>query len=555
MTKVEITGEPAEPESFYTQQPHLEQTQSHQSHQSLQSHQSHQSHQTQQSQQQTSSPSTPYYVPQVNDNGHTYDDEDSKNEGKTNNSNSATLNNNAAYYRSGLASRLSALGARAASPINMLANRMGSEGFLPETMFKECEKAARVLRGFAEPSLSRTSTNSPSSDSKGKQKAPARRSLIHIPASVLHRAVGLAIFTTGRVGIHVSGATGSGVLIARRADGSWSPPSGIQVHSVGAGFILGADIYDCVLVLNTREALEAFTSNTRLSLGSSLGVTAGPYGVGGGFGVAAGGSSPATKGDMTDGNVPPTTSGTPSRLMDRAVYSYIKSRGIYAGIKIDGTVVTSRQSANASFYGAPVTVQQILRGDVPPGLWQSSVQVLMDAIRVAETSPFQGQPPHMPPRPQQQAQYPQYTQQYPQQYPQQPGQAYPQQWYAPAQAPSASWGVPGPEQPSPQQPTAQREATPVVSPVTPAIVTLTSTPTMTAATPAARSKEQEAAEEAAASAGLPPPTYSMIGEPSSSSSARDIVSPMTTGTADDEAPPAYVDEHNVHPSDSKSELQ
>lgn len=333
MTKVEITGEPAEPESFHTQQP-------------------------QQSHEQSSPQPQEYYVPQVNDNGHDYNDKDDHEE--KNNSNANNTTNNAAYYRSGLASRLSALGARAASPINMLANRMGSEGFLPETMYKECEKAARVLRGFAEPSLSRTATqssdSSSSKESKGKGKAPARRSLIHIPASVLHRAVGLAIFTTGRVGIHVSGATGSGVLIARRADGTWSPPSGIQVHSVGAGFILGADIYDCVLVLNTREALEAFTSNTRLSLGSSLGVTAGPYGVGGGFGVAAGGSSPATKGHVEGGDASGAPSGTPSRLMDRAVYSYIKSRGIYAGIKVDGTVVTSRQSANASFYGAPVTV-------------------------------------------------------------------------------------------------------------------------------------------------------------------------------------------------------
>lgn len=51
-------------------------------------------------------------------------------------------------YRSALTDRLSALGNMAASPLNMLANKMGSESFLPATMDKECEKAARVLKGF-----------------------------------------------------------------------------------------------------------------------------------------------------------------------------------------------------------------------------------------------------------------------------------------------------------------------------------------------------------------------------------------------------------------------
>lgn len=50
--------------------------------------------------------------------------------------------------KSAFANRLSALGAKASSPINMLANKMGAEGFLPASMDKECEKAARILRGF-----------------------------------------------------------------------------------------------------------------------------------------------------------------------------------------------------------------------------------------------------------------------------------------------------------------------------------------------------------------------------------------------------------------------
>ncbi len=253
---------------------------------------------------------------------------------------------------------------------------------------------------------------------KGKAKP---RVLLKIPSKVIARAQGLAIFTTVRAGFHVTGASGSGVLVARLPDGSWSPPSGIQVHSVGAGFVIGLDIYDCVVVISTKEALQAFTS-TRMSLGSDLAVAAGPWGAGGAldWGVPRSSSKSAERG--ADGEnapklppralpetkaaapstVPPPThpepagapqfapppteeikgehlaSGSQSRSKDRKaspggfrdtiskpVYSYVKSRGFYAGIQIDGTVVTERKDANAAFYGQRISVEQILKGEVP----------------------------------------------------------------------------------------------------------------------------------------------------------------------------------------------
>jgi lipid-binding SYLF domain-containing protein len=89
---------------------------------------------------------------------------------------------------------------------------------------------------------------------------------VKIPRRVIQNCVGLAIFTTMGTGMWVSGAGGSGVLIARKEDGSWSPPSGLLVHTLGVGFMAGIDIYDCVVVINNREALEAF-SKVRVSLG------------------------------------------------------------------------------------------------------------------------------------------------------------------------------------------------------------------------------------------------------------------------------------------------
>lgn len=110
---------------------------------------------------------------------------------------------------------------------------------------------------------------------KGKQRV-----LKKIPQKVIQNAVGLAIFTTMRTGLWVSGAGGSGILIARKEDGEWSPPSGILLHTAGLGFLVGVDIYDCVVVINNRKALDSFTK-IRATIGGEISAVAGPAGVGG----------------------------------------------------------------------------------------------------------------------------------------------------------------------------------------------------------------------------------------------------------------------------------
>ncbi|KAH8888159.1 hypothetical protein GQ53DRAFT_614227, partial [Thozetella sp. PMI_491] len=291
---------------------------------------------------------------------------------------------------------------KAAKPFNTLANKMGSETFLPTTMDKECDKAARILKSFCKDGIyidnnevlsgaPPNTTSDKSTDAKSKTK-----SILTIPSKVISRAQGLAIFTTVRAGFHVTGASGSGVLIARMPDGSWSPPSGIQVHSVGAGFVVGLDIYDCVIVINTKEALEAFT-RTRMSLGSDLAVTAGPWGAGGA--LEWGIPQVKGKGKSVEEEPQPEDAGTSntsgedhkgklSRDSLKPVYSYIKSRGFYAGVQIDGTVVAERKDANAAFYGAPVSVQKILEGEVPlvPSHvnWPATVRGLFDVLKGAE---------------------------------------------------------------------------------------------------------------------------------------------------------------------------
>ncbi|KAK1961756.1 hypothetical protein LY78DRAFT_740734 [Colletotrichum sublineola] len=315
--------------------------------------------------------------------------------------------------KKGWGERLSQFGMKAAVPINALANKMGSQSFLPTTMDKECEKAAKILRSFCKDGItsdvpSKAQIPGPTESGSHGAAQPTttttkdkvrkeQKAIVKIPSKVINKAVGLAIFTTARAGFNVSGATGSGVLVSRLPDGSWSPPSGIQVHALGAGFMIGIDIYDCVCVINSREALAAFMS-TRVSLGPDVAVVAGPYGAGGVLDVGAsfGGKHPedeqadAKPVAADDGKLRPDEKHKrrSSSTSIKPVFSYVKSRGFYAGIQVDGTVVTERKDANAAFYGQKVTVDQIVKGQVPPqgpaGMWPTGAQALYEALRTAE---------------------------------------------------------------------------------------------------------------------------------------------------------------------------
>ncbi|KAI1454203.1 DUF500-domain-containing protein [Annulohypoxylon moriforme] len=272
--------------------------------------------------------------------------------------------------KSGFGRKLYQWGIKAGVPINKLTNKLGSEAFWPTSMDKECDKAARILKSFCKDgfhaggSEKSSSSNAGSGGPSGKPKV-----LVKIPQSAIVNAKGLAIFTTFRTGLHISGAGGSGLVVARLPDGRWSPPAGFLVHTLGAGLMAGLDIYDCVCVLNTEAAVDAF-AKPRVSLGGEIAVVAGPVGAGTSLEAAVGKSV-------------------------KPVWSYMKSRGLYGGVQVDGTVVVQRPDANAEFYGVnKIAVEKILRNEVPdnsrrsntkgPVLWPEGGRQLMEVLKIAE---------------------------------------------------------------------------------------------------------------------------------------------------------------------------
>jgi lipid-binding SYLF domain-containing protein len=156
-----------------------------------------------------------------------------------------------------------------------------------------------------------------------------------IPARIMRDAKGLAIVTVVKVGFGVSGKGGQGVVVARTGRG-WSGPSFVGTGGAGWGAQIGAEITDFVFVLNTNAAVRAFSRDGNVTLGADASAAAGPVGR-----------------DVHVG-VTPTA----------AIYTYSRSKGLFAGASLEGAVIATQKTANARYYGRPVRAINILTGRV-----------------------------------------------------------------------------------------------------------------------------------------------------------------------------------------------
>lgn len=156
-----------------------------------------------------------------------------------------------------------------------------------------------------------------------------------IPRSVLRNAKGLAVLTVVKIGFGLSGKGGQGVVVARTGDG-WSGPSFIGTGGAGWGPQIGAQLTEFVFVLNTNRAVRAFSRDGNFTLGAVASVAAGPVG------------------REAQAAVMPTA----------AIYTYSRTKGLFAGASLEGTVIATQKTANARYYGRPVSGREILSGSV-----------------------------------------------------------------------------------------------------------------------------------------------------------------------------------------------
>ncbi len=161
-----------------------------------------------------------------------------------------------------------------------------------------------------------------------------------------------------RSGLWMSGSGGAGLITARKADGTWSPPSAIILHTAELAFVMGVDIYDCVLVINSVHTLEFFT-RPRLILGVDVSLTVGPL-------FAAGSPEPEIR----------------WKEISETVLTYVKARGKHQAVQLDGSMVTERGNENENFYCPGVTILDILAGNIPKNV--PEMRPLFEVIKAAE---------------------------------------------------------------------------------------------------------------------------------------------------------------------------
>jgi lipid-binding SYLF domain-containing protein len=159
-----------------------------------------------------------------------------------------------------------------------------------------------------------------------------------VPSWLLEKAYAIAVIPeVVKAGLVVGGRRGKGLVAVRGADGTWSNPSFISITGGSFGFQAGVQASDVILVFRSPRGIDNLV-NGKFTLGADAAVAAGPVG--------------RQAQASTDGE------------FEAEIIAYARSRGLFAGIALDGSVLAIDRDANESIYGADITPRQIFEGRV-----------------------------------------------------------------------------------------------------------------------------------------------------------------------------------------------
>ncbi len=152
----------------------------------------------------------------------------------------------------------------------------------------------------------------------------------------LDRARGILIYPQVLKGGFIFGASGgTGLLVVRDAKtGSWSEPAFYTIGSVTFGLQIGGEAAEVVVVAMTQKAIDSLLSSS-FKLGGDTSIALGPVGIG-------------AKANMD----------LPSVTAD--FISFARSKGLYAGLNLEGAVIAVRDSLNKAYYAKNVVPADIV---------------------------------------------------------------------------------------------------------------------------------------------------------------------------------------------------
>jgi lipid-binding SYLF domain-containing protein len=148
-----------------------------------------------------------------------------------------------------------------------------------------------------------------------------------IPPTLMQDAKGVAIIpSVVKAGFVIGGRFGRGVVLVREPQGTWSNPVFVALVGAGVGGQLGVQSTDLVLVFKTRHSLDRILRGKgKLTLGGDVSIAAGPLGR-------------------------DAEAATDAQLKAE-IFSYSRSRGLFAGVSLEGAGLLTDAYANEAFYG------------------------------------------------------------------------------------------------------------------------------------------------------------------------------------------------------------
>lgn len=195
---------------------------------------------------------------------------------------------------------------------------------------------------------------------------------------MIQKAVGLAFVRASKVVLGVSLHGGSGIVIARLSDGTWSAPSAIGTWGLGFGLQFGLEVAEYIFILQTQESLEHFRKGSSFNIGGNVGAAVAGMGREA-YGAASVGntctgaraSSHVVKEDEyndEDDSYQEGSGKDHSSFGIAPIVAYAKSQGLYVGVSLEGSRIFTRTDVNARAYkfatGREVTAKDILSGKV-----------------------------------------------------------------------------------------------------------------------------------------------------------------------------------------------
>ena len=162
-----------------------------------------------------------------------------------------------------------------------------------------------------------------------------------IPKELLDHATCIAVLPgVIKAAIGIGGRHGSGVISCRREGGNgWSVPAFVSISGGSWGAQLGVESSDIVLFFMNDRGARSLIEGSRVTLGGRASVAAGPFGRS---------AEAATNLDFK-----------------AEVYSYAKSKGLFAGLSLEGAELKPDNDDNRDYYGSGVTTTQLLFGGAP----------------------------------------------------------------------------------------------------------------------------------------------------------------------------------------------